>query len=609
MVDVTEEENLKQLFEKLPIGIYKLDEKNNIARVNRAFSNILGYNNPGELEGLNVENLYFDHEEAKKFNQKIIEYEVVVNEKVELLKKNKERCYVNVCAFKKTDTDGKTYLGREGTIQDVTEEEYYRQIRDTIPVGVYLIEKNENGNEVVLQCNKAFADMFGYDFNEIRGMRVKELYATEKDYNDFLKEIVEKHQHREITEGIPINAKKKNGENITLEVHCRLLTDLSVNITGRTGLILNISNKAALGQLRDNIGSTLHAYSAAMVTIEQSIKPVLKALGPDPFETETKLPVEKALERLGEPATNLKNALARLLTLSKSSPDRVSALNNSDWEKLEFWTRLLDRYQANIPYPEFVVATLHELSTKILDISYKIGKGKLPREILRDLHNKAKELERICCLIKTHQALDTILEADYPVRALREYVIFQDRQPDKRAVCTVSSLLEICVYNLYLFAQHRNVSIKQDYQKCKAVVKVDERSILRVLSNLLYNAIKYSWYRDVGEKPWITVKAFTVGDKVHMEFENYGVPITREEIRDGLIFSFGYRGKFSGDRKRMGTGIGLSDARETARKHEGDVIIESVPASGEDFDYSMPFLTTATLILPIYVENLGQEEK
>jgi signal transduction histidine kinase len=220
---------------------------------------------------------------------------------------------------------------------------------------------------------------------------------------------------------------------------------------------------------------------------------------------------------------------------------------------------------------------------------------------MRDFFNKAKELERICCLIKTHQALDTITEVDYTARALREFVIFQQRQPDPPATIKISSLIQNAVYQLYSFAMHRKVEIEQEYQSCQAKVKVEERSILRALSNLLYNAIKYSWYRELGRKPWVTVKAYSDEEKVYVEFQNYGVPITKEEIENELIFKFGYRGTYSGDRRRMGTGVGLSDARETARKHGGDLIIDSIPASGSnDSDYTKPFLTTATLILPLH---------
>jgi len=601
IVDVTEEESLHQLFEKLPVGVYKLNAQNRIVRVNKAFADILGYEKPSELEGMEIKELYVDSEEAKKFDELIKEKRVVVNEKVELFKKNKERCYISVCAYKKMNTDGETYIGREGTIQDVTDEENYRQIRDMVPVGAYMVRRDDQGKEVISNCNQAFADMFEYDMDMLIGLEVKKLYASEKDYEDFVKEITERYSKNELTEGIPIRAKTAKGQIIPLDVHCRILPDGAGNITGRAGIVINTSNIVALRELRDDIGKTLHFYSTALVTMEQSIKPVLRALDPDPFETGELLTVDRAIDALSEPAKNLKNALVKLLEIKNTSPERQNAISGEDWTTLEDIRHSLEDYKALSPYPEFQVAALHEIPGVILDIYNKMEKGIFPRELARDFFNKAKELERMCCLIKTHQALDTIMEVDYSIRALREYVIFQQRRPDLPTICNISTLIQTVVYQLYLFAQQRRVAIKQEYQSCQAQVKVDERSVLRALSNLLYNAIKYSWYREIGEKPWITVRAFTVKDKVHVEFQNYGVPIAKEEIDNNLIFKFGYRGKYSGDRQRMGTGIGLTDARETARNHGGDVKIKSVPASGEDeYDYSKPFLTTATFILPIY---------
>ncbi|MCI0474313.1 MAG: ATP-binding protein, partial [Ignavibacteria bacterium] len=261
----------------------------------------------------------------------------------------------------------------------------------------------------------------------------------------------------------------------------------------------------------------------------------------------------------------------------------------------------LEEYREQIPYPEFQLSALHNSSRKILDIYNKIEKSKFSQDVIQGFFNRAKKLERFCCLTRTHQALDTIIEIDYTVRALREFVIFQQRQPEPLTICKISSIVQNAVYQLYLFAMHRRVAIKQDDQSQGTLVNVDERSVLRALSNLLYNAIKYSWYRNIGEPPWVSIKVFTDRNKVYVEFQNYGVPITKEEIENELVFRFGYRGKYSGDRKRMGTGIGLTDARETARKHGGDVIIKSVPASGGNvFNYQQPFLTTVTLVLPIH---------
>jgi len=601
LFDVTEEESLHQLFDKLPVGVYKLDSQNRIMRVNKAFANILGYDRPSELEGINTKELYADPRKADSFNVLIMDKGFVANERVEFLKKTKERCYISVSAYTKTDMDGKTYVGCEGIIQDVTWEENYRQLMNTLPVGTYIVRKNDQGIDVISQCSQSFADMFEYDMKDIIGKEVKDLYASEKDYEDFIKENTERYNKNEITEGIPIKTKTSKGRLISLESHSRVLTDEAGNIKGRAGVVLDISNEVALRELRDDIGKILHFYSAALVTLEQSIKPVLRAIGPDPFETVELLTGEKAIVALSEPAKNLKNALVKLLEIKNTAPERHNAISSEDWTTLEDLRHSLEDYKALSPYPEFQVAALHEIPGIILDIYNKMDKGIFPRELARDFFNKAKELERMCCLIKTHQALDTIMEVDYSIRALREYVIFQQRPTEPPTVYKISSLIQTTVFQVYPYANQRKVDIEQDYQACQAQVKADERSVFRALSNLLYNAIKYSWHREIGKKPWITVKAFTVKSEVHVEIQNYGVPIAKEEIENDLIFKFGYRGKYSGDRRRMGSGIGLTDARETARKHGGDVKIKSVPASGEDeYDYSKPFLTTATFILPLY---------
>ncbi|MDD5427090.1 MAG: hypothetical protein PHN52_11485 [candidate division Zixibacteria bacterium] len=93
-----------------------------------------------------------------------------------------------------------------------------------------------------------------------------------------------------------------------------------------------------------------------------------------------------------------------------------------------------------------------------------------------------------------------------------------------------------------------------------------------------------------------------------MEFSNWGVPITKEELEKELIFQVGYRGLYSRDRGRLGTGIGLPDARQVARQHGGDITITCVSAAGDKTGrdtykdsekYSDPYLTIVTLKLPL----------
>jgi signal transduction histidine kinase len=138
-------------------------------------------------------------------------------------------------------------------------------------------------------------------------------------------------------------------------------------------------------------------------------------------------------------------------------------------------------------------------------------------------------------------------------------------------------------------------------------INASEREMVRALSNLMHNAIKYSWRRDPERtKPaWVSVRTKVKDQKVYVEFENWGVPIKREEIEKEKVFELGYRGEMSKDRGRLGTGIGLTDARRVAMSHGGYVEIESHPAyrntSNEKQEnyYSQPFLTRVTMVLPL----------
>jgi signal transduction histidine kinase len=191
---------------------------------------------------------------------------------------------------------------------------------------------------------------------------------------------------------------------------------------------------------------------------------------------------------------------------------------------------------------------------------------------------------------------------DHQVHALRDFITAGARKEEPRRVCRLPDLVSEAIQRMAEFAKNQGVEVEQRDDCPRAQVEVVARDVVRALTNLLHNAIKYSWYPAPGRPRWVTVDCAIVGNQVRVVFENYGVPISREEIEQGLIFQAGYRGRLSHDRGRLGTGIGLTDTRSVARKHGGDAIVESHPASpdAKEDDYSTPFLTTATLILPLH---------
>jgi signal transduction histidine kinase len=198
---------------------------------------------------------------------------------------------------------------------------------------------------------------------------------------------------------------------------------------------------------------------------------------------------------------------------------------------------------------------------------------------------------------------DRVLETDYMVRDLRERVLTGVKKTEKPDSYEFRDLVKEAVGGLSDYASHRGIDLRTGDNRLENIcVWVGRHDIIRVVNNLLHNAIKYSWWRAPNVKPWIDVRSYIKANHVYLEIEDYGVPIPKDEIEGDFIFQLGWRGRLSGQRGRIGTGIGLADARDTARRYGGEVKITSRPASQyvSIDDLSVPHLKTAILSLPIF---------
>ncbi|HWN71951.1 MAG TPA: HAMP domain-containing sensor histidine kinase, partial [Haliangium sp.] len=229
----------------------------------------------------------------------------------------------------------------------------------------------------------------------------------------------------------------------------------------------------------------------------------------------------------------------------------------------------------------------------------------LPKETLRQLRQAAHDMERITALAALLQARSAILQMDYTIRSFREFVTADLRHRETPRKLRVARLIESAYRQLAEYAHASNVLLRRKHDAPGAEVFGIKRELVRALANLLHNAIKYSWRRERSDPAWVEVRVTRQDQYVCIAFENWGVPISAREISEGMIFELGYRGKWSTDRGRLGTGIGLTDARDVAEKHKGRLIVESRPArtwGPEDPDsdeyYRQPFLTTVTVWVP-----------
>jgi PAS domain S-box-containing protein len=604
MMDVTDEYRANRLFESLPVGAYQLDAQDKSVHANKAFARILGYQSPAEIEGRPVKDFYVHPHEADALRELIDRQQSVEKYVSELRKRNGETIFVQVSAHKIETPDG-TYGGREGTMMDVTQEERYRRIMKDVPVGLYTI-KQENGHDRLVHCNDQYAVLFGYASHaEMIGRDAKTLHATQQDYLDFMVALNDKARYNQPLNGHLLNLLNKDGGSLVAEVNCRALKDSKGQTIGRTGSLRDVTEEAALReklkQLTYDFGNVLHDYTSTLLMVQLSITSALRAFHPDPFRPEVEVSVEEAAAMVAQPAAQLAASLSHLLALAKSE-DRATALPAERWLDLSDSLAKLEDYEQRIPTADFRPIFLGEVAWEVQTLVEQIDRKRFSRELLRQVQDDARNLARIVHLISLRRTRDAVIEMDHQVRALREFVTADVRRHEPRVVCKVAQLLSQARMNLDEYARSRGVHIRVKLDKPDYEVLVVPREFVRALANLLHNAIKYSWSRPQDKSPWISVRASAAKGKLQLQFENWGVPIPKDEIEEDLVFHMGFRGKLSGDRGRIGTGIGLTDARQVARRHGGDLTLQSHPAiaTKRDDDYKSPFLTTVTLTLPLY---------
>ena len=266
----------------------------------------------------------------------------------------------------------------------------------------------------------------------------------------------------------------------------------------------------------------------------------------------------------------------------------------------------LREFKARVQTPESYAPTLRKAANEVGRIHAAIEVGHLPREAARELQNAAWDLERLTNLLEALETRAAVIQMDYTIHSLREFITSGVREREERTQKNVKNLIEESIKRLAEYA--RSMKIEVDSKEVgDASVLVSEREMLRALSNILHNAIKYSWRRDPQrtKAAWVSVRTRVQDRHVFIEFENWGVPVKREEIETGKIFELGYRGELSKDRGRLGTGIGLTDARRVAESHGGQLEVESHPAVRGLYDekneqyYRQPFLTKVTMAIPL----------
>lgn len=174
------------------------------------------------------------------------------------------------------------------------------------------------------------------------------------------------------------------------------------------------------------------------------------------------------------------------------------------------------------------------------------------------------------------------------------------RMPLDRTALPVEGLVERAAGRMSVIARNKHIAIDVVVSPGAAYIYADSELVLRVLQNLLDNALKFS-----PKGSTIVISADSVdgdadaaplapetegapysmdpGRAVRFAVRDAGVGIRQSDL-DKIFTKFGQ----AGNRRNAGSGLGLTFCKLVAEAHGGRIWVESAPGLGSTFSFTMP---------------------
>lgn len=587
------------LLRHLGIGYYLLGPHDEIIEVNSAWRAIFSAPST-DLSGRRLTDFYVIPDEARALHEQLIQTGEVQTVTHWMIRQTGEWFYAEITAKGLFDPSTNTFQGQEAIIRDVTQTEVRNRIVEWLPVGFYMVQVN-NGRHDIAYCNTAFAEMFGFkDRADALGYDIAKLYQNPKDMGIFLDKIAESDKDNNTRQ---VDVKTIKGKRFIVEATVKWTKDARGAAIARYGLVRGLMYDMPLKGLRTNLANVLHTYTNNQIPLHFVLQRAIEALGPSPFNPAQRPSEDMILAHLDSPVAAMTEAL-------KMINDHLTNLDilNETAEGLFELEDALERV-----YPFEISCQLHAW----LDIAKKARTRAeeaddvypLPAQALDSLLINAAEVERLALLILLITRDNDFLEIDHEVRSFSDYLNASERISQENQVETVDlvTIVKQACNDMGAFAISRDITIRGPRATNEMKVLTNRRDLLRIMSNIIHNAVKYSWEprrRDPGGRE-VQVRLIEKGDGYILRVTNLGVPVPPDELQ--LVFESGYRGRLATDRGRLGSGIGLSDAKSVIERYGGTITIESKPASpldpGRRPDDGPPYLTTVLVHLPKHEEE------
>lgn len=222
--------DFKDFVEKLPVGIYQVDNDGVLRYCNDSMARIFKYPNREEMIGMKIEELYYNPEDRKRLLEKMRKEKVFLNETLHWKDKNGKKIYLSTSSHFVYD-DKENEIGTRGVFTEV----WYEKVIDNMNEGIYRIGSDK---ETFVKANAVIAKMFGFTYPyEIEGKSVRQFYRSPEGMARFKDTLSRKNK----VENYPVEMKKINGEEIVVSANSSIIYDEYGKEAGREGTLRDIT--------------------------------------------------------------------------------------------------------------------------------------------------------------------------------------------------------------------------------------------------------------------------------------------------------------------------------------------------------------------------------
>jgi len=634
------EERFRNLFTRIPIGLYRSSLDGRIIEVNPAMVKMLGYPNREALLDTNVSDIFVDYKIRQQKMDSFDQGTTVSNNTFQLYCYDRKIITVQDIASCVKNTKGKI-LYFEGSLEEITDRIKAQQALKESEVKFKAISNSANDGIIVLDnsgkiafWNNAAEKIFGYTKNEIIGKNLYSMLIPVKYKDAHIKAFTAFRttgKGNVINKTVELEALRKNGETFSVE-----LSLSAIKIKDKwnaVGIVKDITERKKAEQKLQKIkekteesekkfrelfeksgDAILIIENEKFVDCNQATVAMLKYDTKEEFLDTHPSKVSPEMQPDGRKSLEKANKMMETAL--------IKGTHRFEWEHVKNSGEIF-------PVEVLLTAISNNPEKRIIHTVWRdITNRKKDEEILKESEQKLRELNA------TKDKFFSIIAHDLksPFNTMFGfaellYENFDDYNPEKqkelisyilRDIKNTYKLLENLLLwsssqggkikfkpekeNLYLLltetiellnqtADEKSIIIINEIPE-NIVINVDKDMLATVIRNLMLNAIKFTPKGGIIEIGCDIIPVGTdVPDgtsqqtiQIYVKDTGIGIPYELQET----IFDIAEGTSTIGTKGETGTGLGLILCKEFIEKHDGKIWVESEVGKGSKFVFTLP---------------------